>query len=93
MPPFVALIVNPTNTSPLNGEFWDTAFAMEDVYGFGVVLLQLITGVDSSRMTGSSNSLLNEWNSLLKFCIQLRPNCPKSLEYFLLLWTTYCVFN
>jgi hypothetical protein len=29
----------------------------------------------------------------LKFCIQLRPNCPKSLEYFLLLWTTYCAFN
>ncbi|KAG6742323.1 hypothetical protein POTOM_053193 [Populus tomentosa] len=26
-----AIIVNPTNTSPLNGEFWDAAFAMEDV--------------------------------------------------------------
>jgi serine/threonine protein kinase len=58
-----AIIVNPTNTSSVNGEFWDTAFAKEDVYGFGVVLLELITGVDSSRMTDYSNSLLNEWTS------------------------------
>nr|XP_034889417.1 probably inactive leucine-rich repeat receptor-like protein kinase At5g48380 [Populus alba] len=74
-----AIIVNPTNTSPLNGEFWDTAFAKEDVYGFGVVLLELITGVDSSRMTGSSNSLLNEWISHLLTSSKMYDAIDKSL--------------
>ncbi|KAJ6859722.1 hypothetical protein NC651_036117 [Populus alba x Populus x berolinensis] len=74
-----AIIINPTNTSPVNGEFWDTAFAMEDVYGFGVVLLELITGVDSSRMTGSSNSLLNEWISHLLTSSKIYDAIDKSL--------------
>jgi serine/threonine protein kinase len=74
-----AIIANPTNTSPLNGELWDTAFAMEDVYGFGVVLLELITGVDSSRMTGSSNSLLNEWISHLLTSSKIYDAIDKSL--------------
>lgn len=74
-----AIIVNPTYTSPLNGEFWDTAYAMEDVYGFGVVLLELITGVDSSRMTGSSNSLLNEWISHLLTSSKIYDAIDKSL--------------
>ncbi|XP_034924105.1 probably inactive leucine-rich repeat receptor-like protein kinase At5g48380 [Populus alba] len=74
-----AIIVNPTTTSPLNGEFWDTAFAKEDVYGFGVVLLELITGVDSSRMTGSSNSLLNEWISHLLTSSKIYDAIDKSL--------------
>ncbi|KAJ6289637.1 hypothetical protein OIU78_025539 [Salix suchowensis] len=33
----------------------------EDVHAFGVVLLELITGVDCSRMDFSSHSILNEW--------------------------------
>ncbi|KAB5515755.1 hypothetical protein DKX38_026403 [Salix brachista] len=33
----------------------------EDVHAFGVVLLELITGMDCSRMDFSSNSILNEW--------------------------------
>ncbi|KAH8484408.1 hypothetical protein H0E87_028750 [Populus deltoides] len=74
-----AIIVNPTNTSSVNGEFWDTAFAKEDVYGFGVVLLELITGVDSSRMTGSSNSLLNEWISHLLTSSKIYDAIDKSL--------------
>ncbi|KAJ6289641.1 hypothetical protein OIU76_028812 [Salix suchowensis] len=33
----------------------------EDVHAFGVVLLDLITGMDCSRMNCSSNGILNEW--------------------------------
>ncbi|KAJ6420388.1 hypothetical protein OIU84_027850 [Salix udensis] len=33
----------------------------EDVHAFGVVLLELITGMDCSRLDFSSNSILNEW--------------------------------
>uniref|UniRef100_A0A6N2KH11 Protein kinase domain-containing protein n=1 Tax=Salix viminalis TaxID=40686 RepID=A0A6N2KH11_SALVM len=33
----------------------------EDVHAFGVVLLELITGMDCSRLDCSSNSILNEW--------------------------------
>ncbi|CAK7324987.1 unnamed protein product [Dovyalis caffra] len=56
-----AIIISPTSTSYVNGESWDTIFAKEDVYGLGVVLLELITGVDFSKMTDSSSGSLNDW--------------------------------
>jgi interleukin-1 receptor-associated kinase 1 len=37
------------------------ALVKEDVHGFGVVLLELITGMDCSKINFSSNSILNEW--------------------------------
>ncbi|KAJ6859712.1 inactive leucine-rich repeat receptor-like protein kinase [Populus alba x Populus x berolinensis] len=45
----------------VHDEFCEMALVKEDVHGFGVVLLELITGMDCSRMNFSSNSILNEW--------------------------------
>ncbi|CAK7324988.1 unnamed protein product [Dovyalis caffra] len=55
-----AMLISCTDNSSVNSKFWETAFVKEDVRGFGVVLLELITGVDFSNMTDSSNSILNE---------------------------------
>ncbi|KAG6741210.1 hypothetical protein POTOM_054442 [Populus tomentosa] len=56
-----AMLVTSTCASSVNSEFWEMAFVKEDVHGFGVVLLEMITGVDPSNMTASSNNVLNEW--------------------------------
>ncbi|KAL9380244.1 hypothetical protein Peur_025901 [Populus x canadensis] len=56
-----AMLMSSTCASSVNSEFWEMAFVKEDVHGFGVVLLEMITGVDPSNMTGSSNNVLNEW--------------------------------
>uniref|UniRef100_A0A6N2LYP2 Protein kinase domain-containing protein n=1 Tax=Salix viminalis TaxID=40686 RepID=A0A6N2LYP2_SALVM len=45
----------------MTNEFCEMVLVKEDVHGFGVVLLELITGMDCSRMDFSSNSILNEW--------------------------------
>jgi interleukin-1 receptor-associated kinase 1 len=45
----------------VNAESWETAFPKEDVHGFRVVLLELITGMDCSKITDSSKGTLNEW--------------------------------
>ncbi|KAJ6859724.1 inactive leucine-rich repeat receptor-like protein kinase [Populus alba x Populus x berolinensis] len=45
----------------VHDEFCEMALVKEDVHGFGVLLLELITGMDCSRMNFSSNSILNEW--------------------------------
>eukprot|EP00258_Populus_trichocarpa_P032363 XP_024448382.1 probably inactive leucine-rich repeat receptor-like protein kinase At5g48380 isoform X2 [Populus trichocarpa] len=49
------------NTTGVHDEFCEMALVKEDVHGFGVVLLELITGMDCSKMNFSSNSILNEW--------------------------------
>ncbi|KAH8484410.1 hypothetical protein H0E87_028752 [Populus deltoides] len=56
-----AMLMSSTCASSVNSEFWEMAFVKEDVHGFGVVLLEMITGVDPSNMTASSNNILNEW--------------------------------
>nr|TKS00508.1 putative inactive leucine-rich repeat receptor-like protein kinase [Populus alba] len=55
------LITSMSNTPGVHDEFCEMALVKEDVHGFGVVLLELITGMDCSRMNFSSNSILNEW--------------------------------
>ncbi|CAK7324986.1 unnamed protein product [Dovyalis caffra] len=55
-----AMLMSSTDNSSVNSEFWEMAFVKEDVHGFGVVLLELITGVDFSNIADSSNSILNE---------------------------------
>ncbi|KAJ6865775.1 hypothetical protein NC652_037327 [Populus alba x Populus x berolinensis] len=55
------LITSMSNTPGVHDEFCEMALVKEDVHGFGVVLLELLTGMDCSRMNFSSNSILNEW--------------------------------
>ncbi|KAG5226263.1 inactive leucine-rich repeat receptor protein [Salix suchowensis] len=60
-----AMLMSSTCTSSVNSELWEMAFVKEDVQGFGVVLLELITRVDPRNMTDSSNNILDEWNDHL----------------------------
>ncbi|KAL5576310.1 hypothetical protein UlMin_018009 [Ulmus minor] len=49
----------------MNSEMWETGFVKEDVYNFGVVLVDLITGKESNCSVSSSSSSLHttlvEW--------------------------------
>ncbi|KAL5574771.1 hypothetical protein UlMin_016470 [Ulmus minor] len=49
----------------MNSEMWETGFVKEDVYNFGVVLVDLITGKESNSIVSSSSSSLHttlvEW--------------------------------
>ncbi|KAJ6420394.1 hypothetical protein OIU84_027856 [Salix udensis] len=61
-----AMLMSSTCTSSVNSEmWWEMAFVKEDVHGFGVVLLELITRVDPGNMTDSSNTILDEWTDHL----------------------------
>ncbi|XP_022761442.1 probably inactive leucine-rich repeat receptor-like protein kinase At5g48380 [Durio zibethinus] len=40
----------------MDSEFWEMSFVKEDVYRFGILLLELITGKDPSQLTNSSNT-------------------------------------
>ncbi|KAF9663103.1 hypothetical protein SADUNF_Sadunf17G0003700 [Salix dunnii] len=60
-----AILMRSTCTSSVNSELWEMAFVKEDVHGFGVVFLELITRVDPRNMTDSSNNILNEWTDHL----------------------------
>ncbi|OMO79421.1 hypothetical protein COLO4_24436 [Corchorus olitorius] len=40
----------------VDSEFWELSFVKEDVYRFGVLLLELITGYDPSKLAESSNT-------------------------------------
>ncbi|KAJ6734072.1 PROTEIN KINASE PLANT-TYPE putative-RELATED [Salix purpurea] len=60
-----AMLMSLTCTSSVNSELWEMAFVKEDVHGFGVVLLELITRVDPRNMTDSSNNILHEWTDHL----------------------------
>ncbi|KAJ6371675.1 hypothetical protein OIU77_002066 [Salix suchowensis] len=59
------MLMSSTCTSSVNSELWEMAFVKEDVHGFGVVLLELITRVDPRNMTDSSNNILDEWTDHL----------------------------
>lgn len=61
-----AMLVSSTCASSVN-KFWEMAPVKEDVHGFGVVLLEMITGMDPSNMTASSNNVLNELTSSSDF--------------------------
>ncbi|XVF37471.1 hypothetical protein REPUB_Repub20aG0010900 [Reevesia pubescens] len=43
-----------------NSEFWELSFVKEDVYRFGILLIELITGKDPSQLTNSSNTADHE---------------------------------
>ncbi|KAJ6690821.1 PROTEIN KINASE PLANT-TYPE putative-RELATED [Salix koriyanagi] len=60
-----AMLLSSTCTSSVNSELWEMAFVKEDVHGFGVVLLELITRVDPRNMTDSSNNILDDWTDHL----------------------------
>ncbi|XP_073261978.1 probably inactive leucine-rich repeat receptor-like protein kinase At5g48380 [Populus alba] len=74
-----AMLVSSTCASSVNSEFWEMAFVKEDVHGFGVVLLEMITGVDPSNMTASSNNVLNEWIGHLSSSSDFHGAVDKSL--------------
>ncbi|OMP10853.1 hypothetical protein COLO4_04218 [Corchorus olitorius] len=40
----------------VDSEFWELSFVKEDVYRFGILLLELITGDDPSKLVESSNA-------------------------------------
>ncbi|XVF37466.1 hypothetical protein REPUB_Repub20aG0010500 [Reevesia pubescens] len=44
----------------MNSEFWELSFVKEDVYRFGILLIELITGKDPSQLTNSSNTADHE---------------------------------
>ncbi|GLT43233.1 hypothetical protein SLA2020_171990 [Shorea laevis] len=53
-----------TKSFSLNTEFWESSFAKESVYCFGILLLELITREDLRSMTtnsNTSNETLNNW--------------------------------
>ncbi|GKV50880.1 hypothetical protein SLEP1_g57560 [Rubroshorea leprosula] len=64
-----AMLVKPygtdsTESFSLDTEFWKSSFAKEDVYCFGILLLELITREDPRSMTtysNTSNETLNNW--------------------------------
>ncbi|GKV50875.1 hypothetical protein SLEP1_g57555 [Rubroshorea leprosula] len=64
-----AMLVKPygtdsTETFSLNTEFWESSFTKEDVYCFGILLLELITREDPRSMTTYSDTSyepLNNW--------------------------------
>ena len=61
-----AMLMSSTCTCSVNSElWWEMSFVKEDVHGFGVVLLELITRVDPRNMTDSSNNILHEWTDHL----------------------------
>ncbi|KAI5557910.1 hypothetical protein BDE02_17G003200, partial [Populus trichocarpa] len=74
-----AMLMSSTCASSVNSEFWEMEFVKEDVHGFGVVLLEMITGVDPSNMTGSSNNVLNEWIGHLSSSSDFHGAVDKSL--------------
>ncbi|KAH8484403.1 hypothetical protein H0E87_028745 [Populus deltoides] len=74
-----AMLMSSTCASSVNSEFWEMAFVKEDVHGFGVVLLEMITGVDPSNMTASSNNVLNEWIGHLSSSSDFHGTIDKSL--------------
>jgi len=74
-----AMLMSSTCASSVNSEFWEMAFVKEDVHGFGVVLLEMITGVDPSNMTASSNNVLNEWIGHLSSSSDFHGAVDKSL--------------
>ncbi|KAJ6859746.1 hypothetical protein NC651_036137 [Populus alba x Populus x berolinensis] len=74
-----AMLVSSTCASSVNSEFWEMAFVKEDVHGFGVVLLEMITGVDPSNMTASSNNVLNKWIGHLSSSSDFHGAIDKSL--------------
>eukprot|EP00258_Populus_trichocarpa_P029007 XP_024445026.1 probably inactive leucine-rich repeat receptor-like protein kinase At5g48380 [Populus trichocarpa] len=74
-----AMLMSSTCASSVNSEFWEMAFVKEDVHGFGVVLLEMITGVDPSNMTASSNNVLNEWIGHLSSSSDFHGAIDKSL--------------
>ncbi|OMP10854.1 hypothetical protein COLO4_04219 [Corchorus olitorius] len=45
-----------TSSFNVDSEFWELSFVKEDVYRFGILLLELITGDDPSKLTEFSNS-------------------------------------
>ncbi|GLU14987.1 hypothetical protein SLE2022_315170 [Rubroshorea leprosula] len=56
--------IDSTESFSINSEFWESSFAKEDVYCFGILLLELITREDPRSMTtysDTSNETLNNW--------------------------------
>ncbi|OMO50977.1 hypothetical protein CCACVL1_30091 [Corchorus capsularis] len=44
-----------TSSFYVDSEFWELSFVKEDVYRFGILLLELITGYDPTKLAESSN--------------------------------------
>ncbi|GKV51617.1 hypothetical protein SLEP1_g58252 [Rubroshorea leprosula] len=71
-----------TESFSLNTEFWESSFAKEDVYCFGILLLELITREDPRGMTTYSDTSyepLNNWVTLLSASSNFYSIVDKSL--------------
>ncbi|XP_021683719.2 probably inactive leucine-rich repeat receptor-like protein kinase At5g48380 [Hevea brasiliensis] len=63
-----AMLINPneinsSSSFSIDIEFWEQCYLKEDVFYFGIVLLELITGKKATSLTNSDDGSLDKWIS------------------------------
>ncbi|KAF2298283.1 hypothetical protein GH714_021284 [Hevea brasiliensis] len=72
-----AMLINPNEINSscsfsMDIEFWEQCYLKEDVFNFGIVLLELITGKKATSLNNSDDGSLDKWISALfssSFCL------------------------
>ncbi|KAJ9173945.1 hypothetical protein P3X46_017028 [Hevea brasiliensis] len=72
-----AMLINPKENNSswsfsMDIEFWEQCYLKEDVFNFGIVLLELITGKKATSLNNSDDGSLDKWVSALfssSFCL------------------------